>query len=469
MRDAFHGFYRPTDEDYDRLWKDGLVVFDTNALLNLYRLPPIGRDALLRTLEFFQSRIWIPYHVGLEFHRNRFKVVEEQNKLTKDALAQTEQLIGDLKKAVRDLNLDQHGFKFETDEALEKFDPPLAEIAEALKRVQASELNLNAADEVRDRLDVIIGDKIGPCPSTQEQLDELTQGVDERFERKTPPGWKDHATKKSQTFIHDHLVYNNSHGDLILWRQLLAYCKVNNVKAVLFVTNENKEDWWWKEHGETIGPLQELVREIRREAGVDLFWMYKTDQFLKTAKRYTENSVEISDKAVEEITEAVKKTDVEQDYPVADQPIPQWRFHGSSTAPKFRYNLNHLLMTSSEMAQNGVISYLLSTRDAKIVEGEQHFAETKFVNGICAHFWFYANPDIDTKDLLSQLAKIRPHWETHSLLRGFGGNSVAVLVDEQFDEAKLDRFYLAASLQRLGIDEIIVASPKRIMFVLSTF
>ncbi len=39
MHDSFFGFYPPNQQEYDRLWKEGLIVFDTNALLDLYRLP----------------------------------------------------------------------------------------------------------------------------------------------------------------------------------------------------------------------------------------------------------------------------------------------------------------------------------------------------------------------------------------------------------------------------------------------
>jgi hypothetical protein len=39
MRNAFYGYYPPTAQELETLWLQGTVVFDTNVLLNLYRLP----------------------------------------------------------------------------------------------------------------------------------------------------------------------------------------------------------------------------------------------------------------------------------------------------------------------------------------------------------------------------------------------------------------------------------------------
>ena|SRR5215211_2530267 len=37
LRDAFSGRYRPTQDDFERLWGEGLIVPDTDVLFGLYR------------------------------------------------------------------------------------------------------------------------------------------------------------------------------------------------------------------------------------------------------------------------------------------------------------------------------------------------------------------------------------------------------------------------------------------------
>jgi hypothetical protein len=61
----------------------------------------------------------------------------------------------------------------------------------------------------------------------------------------------------------------------------------------LLVTADRKEDWWWREQGKTIGPHPELVREIKREGSVELFWMYSSVQFVEHANKYSSASVSI--------------------------------------------------------------------------------------------------------------------------------------------------------------------------------
>lgn len=50
---------------------------DTNVLLDLYRLSAKSREDLMKSIDFFGERIWLPYQAGLEFHRNREHVIKD--------------------------------------------------------------------------------------------------------------------------------------------------------------------------------------------------------------------------------------------------------------------------------------------------------------------------------------------------------------------------------------------------------
>jgi NADPH:quinone reductase len=58
-----------TEDDYHALLTSGLVVLDTNALLNLYRYVAKTREDLIAVLTSLEGRLWIPHHVMLEFLR----------------------------------------------------------------------------------------------------------------------------------------------------------------------------------------------------------------------------------------------------------------------------------------------------------------------------------------------------------------------------------------------------------------
>ena len=39
MREEFRGYDPPTNDEFERLWKDAIIAFDANVLLNVYRYP----------------------------------------------------------------------------------------------------------------------------------------------------------------------------------------------------------------------------------------------------------------------------------------------------------------------------------------------------------------------------------------------------------------------------------------------
>ena len=79
VRDLFPGYYRPSSANFEKLWTEAIFVFDTNVLLNFYSYPETIRDVFFSVLSKLGGRIWIPYQVGLEFHRNRFSRIKQAN------------------------------------------------------------------------------------------------------------------------------------------------------------------------------------------------------------------------------------------------------------------------------------------------------------------------------------------------------------------------------------------------------
>lgn len=77
MKGTFYEFYKLPSEKVNEIWEQGLLVVDTNVLLDLYRLGPESRKDLKRSIDFFGDRIWLPYQTGLEFHRRRESVIKE--------------------------------------------------------------------------------------------------------------------------------------------------------------------------------------------------------------------------------------------------------------------------------------------------------------------------------------------------------------------------------------------------------
>ena len=90
---------------------------------------------------------------------------------------------------------------------------------------------------------------------------------------------------------------NNAYGDLIIWKQIIKFAKGNNV-GIVFVTHDQKEDWWNIVKGKTIGPRIELRREFLEETK-QFFHMYSMNSFISEYNRIYDTPIEKS--AVEEV------------------------------------------------------------------------------------------------------------------------------------------------------------------------
>lgn len=75
MEDMFKGYSNYSNEEYAEIWKEGMIVLDTNILLNFYRYSKETRDELYNTLKKLKKRLWIPYQVAQEYFNNKSNVI----------------------------------------------------------------------------------------------------------------------------------------------------------------------------------------------------------------------------------------------------------------------------------------------------------------------------------------------------------------------------------------------------------
>lgn len=307
MRKLFPGYYAPTKADYQQLWTEGLIVLDTNVLLDLYRLPATARDELMDVFNALRDRIWIPHHVALEFQRRRLTVIAAERKAIEEVLSEVTSQFDAVNKKVVSLQIEKRGLGIDPNPLIQELRSANEKLVDAVQKAHQSQLDIAVSDPVREKLDELLQGKIGPGPKNQDELNGLIIDGEDRYKNKIPPGYEDAEKDKNPSeavFYHDDLIYSRKMGDLIIWRQLINHAKVEGVKSVLLVTSDRKEDWWWREKGKTIGPRPELAREIEKCADVGLFWMYSSSQFLENAKPFTE--VDISEQSVTQLEQVAR-------------------------------------------------------------------------------------------------------------------------------------------------------------------
>ncbi len=292
MRSNFQGFYSPTADAYQALWNEGLIVLDTNVLLDLYRLPEETRQQFLDILEVFKNRVWIPHHVGLEFQVGRLAVIDQRRKRTKSVLDKAQGTVDELERQVADLDLAKSGLNIQPDELMSALKKANERIIAAVEQVHSGLATPSQADPIREEIDRIVGSDVGPPPADQDQLDLMLEDAEERYDLQIPPGYLDSGKSDGPNggrFTFDGLTYQSQYGDLVIWKQILERAQQEPKPAgILLVTAEKKKDWWWTNNGgDRLGPRPELRHEMSRRGGMDLFWMYSTDQFAKHAAAHT--------------------------------------------------------------------------------------------------------------------------------------------------------------------------------------
>lgn len=104
MKSTFKEYHQFTEQEFKKLWKDCLFVFDTNTLLNMYRYSRETVEIYFKVLNKLKTKkqLWIPYQVGYEFYENRINVISEYEKSYDEILSVLENAKSDIETKYKD-------------------------------------------------------------------------------------------------------------------------------------------------------------------------------------------------------------------------------------------------------------------------------------------------------------------------------------------------------------------------------
>lgn len=282
LNDGFEHYLAAGEEQISQAVQDGMVVVDTNVLLDAYRFAPEARAELFGALEALADRLWIPHQVAAEFHKNRAMVIAEHDAAYREATSAIrefrERCSTDLGAKVKTLAKRIALKDSESDRIIGAVLGGLDAASRHLEGLRGRH-GITADgirnDPVLSTLQAILAGKVGPRPS-EEQEEKDRAEASRRIAKGVPPGYQDRRKA-------------DPHGDYLLWRQALTEAESRNL-PLLLVTRDVKDDWFWRVNGRTVGARPELVRECREEAGVHLVIM-TTQGFLHHAARELHTTV----------------------------------------------------------------------------------------------------------------------------------------------------------------------------------
>ncbi|WP_334323602.1 PIN-like domain-containing protein [Gilliamella apicola] len=249
--------YAPLSKDkINEIWKSDNTIFilDTNILLNLYSYRKETQNDFYKLLEKLKGKIWIPYHVMLEYHKNRLKTIANIEQSNNNFIKSYENKLSEFSK-----------IKFENeliDEIQNKSKSYLSEI----KQLLDNGVSLDRTDTIYEEIMKLL--TIGN-PDSKEEIEKIIKDGECRFKHKRPPGYADDT--KDKGYFHMGVCIPNKYGDLIIWEQIKKHVKKDtSINNVIFITDDNKEDWVRKYDNGTgkkiIHARYELIEELLTEA-----------------------------------------------------------------------------------------------------------------------------------------------------------------------------------------------------------
>jgi hypothetical protein len=266
MRSQFPSFFPRSRKDLKEFWASCLYSFDANVLLNVYRVKSGTAEQFFAILDRIKDHIWLSHQAAYEFLRSREGIIQDA-KLGYD---QTAKELKDLASEVRGkLRILSRHPMIDLQELSQEFDKKVKSVLNGFPALEKKHPNLNDEDPYLERFDDLFRGKVG-APFDEVETERLHSEGERRFKNKVPPGYKDVPKDVLDRY-----------GDFIMWRQILAYCKQQQ-RPLIFVTDDEKDDWWRDVRGQKRGPRAELMMEFFNETQQPLL-MYTMDRFMENA------------------------------------------------------------------------------------------------------------------------------------------------------------------------------------------
>ena len=273
MKTKFFEQYSLTDEKLKEIWESGLVVFDTNILLNLYRYNKQTCDDILNYMQTFGDQLWMPFQVGWEYNNNRMEVAYKSQaacdvlskRLDEDRAA----LEGFFKQ-----NFHHHPY-LQHKEFFKRYDRYVKLLRDYLEDLKENDNGYFDNDTILEKLGELYEGRVGDDYSVDELKGIYAEGKI-RYAEKIPPGYKDNTADK-RAAGERHL-----YGDLIVWKQIIRKA-ADTSKDVIFVSDDLKEDWMLEFRGKKYGPRKELIKEFHEQTNNHCILIYNQEHFLNFA------------------------------------------------------------------------------------------------------------------------------------------------------------------------------------------
>ncbi|MEG4581601.1 PIN domain-containing protein [Microcoleus sp. MON1_C5] len=251
----------------EEIKNDCFIVLDTNALLLPYTISKASLEEIKNTYTklISEKRLIVPGQVAREFAKNRAnKLVELYQNISakRDNIKLPTE--DDYYPLLENLDIYQQAKELENElhKKRKEYSKKVTEILEYIKQWNWNDPVSSLYADLFSR-EVILDIEI-----EQDKKEKIKDDLKRRSLHKIPPGYKDSG--KADEGI----------GDLLIWQTILKIGEAHK-KSVIFVSGEEKPDWWHRSNDQKLYPRYELVEEFRRGSEGQSFYMINLAELLK--------------------------------------------------------------------------------------------------------------------------------------------------------------------------------------------
>lgn len=258
-----------SEKEITEIWDNGTIVFDTNILLHLYRYDIDLRNKLLSIIKdpLITKRIWIPNKVFEEFLKNRITVIADQFDIEQKVKSEISKTIDALKSKISSSLAHAFHPYVNIKEISDALDTVSNEINTQIDTKRKAVYNFTFSDDnILPEILKLLAGKVESEIDDKTKDEIFTEGK-QRFANKIPPGYKD--DKKGEP---------DCYSDLLIWKSILT--KASDNKDIIFIVDDQKEDWWRFEKGRKIGPRIELLKEFSKVSTKHIIF-YESSRFFQ--------------------------------------------------------------------------------------------------------------------------------------------------------------------------------------------
>jgi hypothetical protein len=299
--------YYLDEQKVDDIFNNGIIVFDTSALLDIYYYSEEAQSEIFESVFCnLKDRLWIPSQVYFEFLKNKGKVqckpyneyenIEKklQSKAEGGWLLQIEETCREFgKDDIKTIRGNLKTLRERTAAKSKKH--PILDIDNVFddfeQGIETLENHINSFRQEADKFNVAVENEIAnqkarvktPTDDLQQAIESYIEIGEElpykemfdiaqegkiRYQENIPPGYMDSDKDGLRKY-----------GDLFVWKEILRYAEKKD-KDVLVVTNDVKPDWIDKEKK----CLRfEMLKEFNSTTGKSL-WQSNMKDFLYRIK-----------------------------------------------------------------------------------------------------------------------------------------------------------------------------------------